>query len=456
MDHCLTLKTRCIPWLRSAICPTGWTPPTPRSNRYFQALFAGPREKYCNAGILLIQSPRFIAQNLYQRIIDFLREKPDLCKFGDQSAINGVLRGNWDELSPRWNWPITRLTRDLVTTRAPKITHFVSDRKPWKDTFMLQDPAIIAEMRRFLAGKGLEDALYQLNEDSFKPSAERQRVKQLQSWAKDSLAFYDAVLPYLNRTDFIDTAPTPTKASQPPVHRFREGSTKMRSLTEIANAYGSDKGSLGLAHHYTLLYDMLFHAQRHQNIHLLEMGLQVGGPEIVGGATRKPTDAPSVRMWKEYFPNARITGLDYSDFSALDLPEFSFIQCDLDDRENIAQAAHRITDPIDIVIDDASHASRHQQHAFLAFFPKVKPGGLYIIEDLHWQPEHYEIAAGHPPKMRDVLRYYMQKGRFDLGNDALTDEFNALRDQISFIYVYQQRFKNKGPDKVAVIHKSVS
>lgn len=44
----------------------------------------------------------------------------------------------------------------------------------------------------------------------------------------------------------------------------------------------------------------------------------------------------------------------------------------------------------DIVLDDAPHVSHHQQNTFLELFPKLASGGLYIIEDLRWQPKACE------------------------------------------------------------------
>jgi hypothetical protein len=55
--------------------------------------------------------------------------------------------------------------------------------------------------------------------------------------------------------------------------------------------------------------------------------------------------------------------------------------------------------PFDVIIDDASHASRHQQIALDVLFSFVKPGGLYIIEDLHWQP-----PGDIGPQTRRLLR----------------------------------------------------
>ena len=58
--------------------------------------------------------------------------------------------------------------------------------------------------------------------------------------------------------------------------------------------------------------------------------------------------------------------------------------------------------PFDIVIDDASHASTHQQIALACLFPHVTLGGFYFIEDLNRQP----MALERPdvPQTRTLLR----------------------------------------------------
>lgn len=38
---------------------------------------------------------------------------------------------------------------------------------------------------------------------------------------------------------------------------------------------------------------------------------------------------------------------------------------------------------IDIVLDDGSHTMRHVRRTLEIAFPKVSPGGVYMIEDLH-------------------------------------------------------------------------
>jgi hypothetical protein len=237
-------------------------------------------------------------------------------------------------------------------------------------------------------------------------------------------------------------APTKIKAP-PPI-----APAPPENLTDLADRYGSDKGSL--KHRYTELYQMLFAPFRERPIAFLEMGLQIGGPELGASADRATTDAPSVRMWLDYFPKARIIGLDVSDFAWFSHPRFAFHRCDMDARENIAAAARKMP-ALDIVIDDASHASHHQQNAFLELFPKLVPGGLYIIEDLRWQPEAYEKPG--ITKTAALFRGFSQDRAFRHADKAVEDAFAALAPEISGCFLFQAKYNPERRDQVAVIHK---
>lgn len=69
------------------------------------------------------------------------------------------------------------------------------------------------------------------------------------------------------------------------------------------------------------------------------------------------------------------------------LPHCSFILCSTPGMQDIAKAY----DPhlpigesdFDVIIDDGSHKSRDIISTFKFFFPRLKPGGLYVAEDLH-------------------------------------------------------------------------
>ncbi|MEL6410579.1 MAG: hypothetical protein AAGK67_00025 [Pseudomonadota bacterium] len=221
------------------------------------------------------------------------------------------------------------------------------------------------------------------------------------------------------------------------------------NLTDLADRYGSDKGSK--KHRYTELYHMLFYPYRNQEITFLEMGLLIGGPEHGMSADRETKDLPSIRMWLEYFPKANIHGLDVSDFSWFEHERFTFHRCDMDDRKAITKAMANIDPVPDIVIDDASHASHHQQNAFLEIFPTLKSGSLYVIEDLRWQPETYEKKG--ITKTAELFRSWLDHREFHHSDIMVAAEFNALSKDISGCIIEPARFQKGRKDQVLAIHK---
>lgn len=226
------------------------------------------------------------------------------------------------------------------------------------------------------------------------------------------------------------------------------------ALTELADRHGSDKGSR--KHRYTELYHLLFAPLREREIVLLELGLMIGGPEHGAPAGRAVGPPPSVAMWLDWFPKGRAIGLDVSDFSAFAGPRFDFVRCDLDRPEEIAAAAAEAArlGPPDIVIDDASHASRHQQAAFLALFPVLKPGGLYLIEDLRWQPPAYEAKPPAAPKTAALWRGFLATGAFAHPDPAAAEAMNALRPEIAFAHIFPAKFEPGRRDQLLLVHKA--
>ena len=222
------------------------------------------------------------------------------------------------------------------------------------------------------------------------------------------------------------------------------------NLSDLADHYGSDKGSF--KHRYTELYNLLFHPYRDSDIAFLEMGLQIGGPEHDMPTDRRTTDLPSVRMWLDYFSKARIFGLDVSDFSWFAADRFTFVQCDMDDRANIETAAEALP-MLDIVIDDASHASTHQQDGFLTLFPKLKSGGIYIVEDLRWQPPVFEKRHPGVTKTADLFQSWITERTFRHSSPATAEAFNALAPLISGCFIHQARFDKKRRDQLLVVQK---
>ena len=121
--------------------------------------------------------------------------------------------------------------------------------------------------------------------------------------------------------------------------------------------------------HYFDVYNKHFNYLRNKVSNLLEIGVQTGA---------------SACMWKDFFPNATIHGID------IDERCLQFQQ----DRININIGSQHDVDflnkvagdigEIDIVIDDGSHHEDHQRISFETLLPYVKSKGYYVIEDLHF------------------------------------------------------------------------
>ncbi len=102
---------------------------------------------------------------------------------------------------------------------------------------------------------------------------------------------------------------------------------------------------------------------------LLEIGIQNGG---------------SLEIWKRYLPEgSRVTGVDI-DERCSKIPLHSDIEviiCDASDRTRLDAALGARM--FDVIIDDGSHVSEQIIATFKALFPRLRPGGKFIIEDLH-------------------------------------------------------------------------
>ncbi len=216
-----------------------------------------------------------------------------------------------------------------------------------------------------------------------------------------------------------------------------------KNLTDLADRFGSDKGSN--KHRYTELYQMLFLPFRERKINFLELGADTGGADVAA----KIEDTPSIRMWLEFFSKATIHALNGADLSGLENDRLNSASCDMEQRRSIALAAGELPS-LDIVVDDA-HTSHHQQNAFLELFPRLKSGGMYLIEDLRWQPRTREKPG--ITKTADLFQGYLQEGVFSHSDPEVQEQFNALRKDISGCFLFQAGFNKKRRDQVVVIHK---
>ena len=162
----------------------------------------------------------------------------------------------------------------------------------------------------------------------------------------------------------------------------------MKTLEEIYENYNYHPtamgcGDKGNTHSYIEYYQNLLQPYRESFTNILEIGVAPG--------------ALSLHMWEEYFTKANIYGIDIKNWDD-NLIKYNNnrIKIDIGDaskKEDIDRLySHNV---FDFILDDGSHTLRDQLMSFKYLFPKVRPGGLYIIED---------IGDFHEPAIANILK----------------------------------------------------
>jgi hypothetical protein len=160
--------------------------------------------------------------------------------------------------------------------------------------------------------------------------------------------------------------------------------TKTLDLGQLFRYYGTDKD----AHGYTSMYHTLFDHLKKKPITVLEIGIGTMIPNVhssmVGYSAPGYKPGGSLRAWRDYFVNATIHGVDIqADTQFTDEPRIITHLCNSTDKtkvDELMQSLGNIT--FDIIIDDGSHIDKNQIKTLTNFYPYLKDGGIYIIEDI--------------------------------------------------------------------------
>ena len=208
------------------------------------------------------------------------------------------------------------------------------------------------------------------------------------------------------------TTPLPRSA----VNRIKQilGLAVASNLNALAVLWGTDKA---LGHHgYTPHYATHLRSRRRSIECVLEIGI---------GNERDPlTGGNSLRMWRHYFPRAKIYGIDLYDKWFDDEARITALKADQSDPIALRQAVDGCP-PFDLVVDDGSHVGSHVITTFDVLFPMVKPGGYYAIEDL--ETSYLPAYGGGPPGAPDTAASLAK---------ALLDDLNVGPRPIAAVHAY--------------------
>ncbi len=192
------------------------------------------------------------------------------------------------------------------------------------------------------------------------------------------------------------------------------------TLHALGLKHGTDKAFHSYLHHY----DRAFSHLRAQKIKLLEIGVFRGA---------------SVRMWRDYFPNAEIHVID---IKYIELPEFLDVKAHRADCDN-EDALIRLSEELgglDIIIDDGGHTMRQQQNTLKVFWEKLRSRGFYVIEDLHTSLASYpEYNPESQPTTLRLLESFIDEIDFESSYISSAGQKKISREIKSINLVIENR-----------------
>ena len=194
----------------------------------------------------------------------------------------------------------------------------------------------------------------------------------------------------------------------------------------------NDKFTLG----YMKVYHKYFFPFKKKKLKMLEIGVREGWSHI---------------LWANYFTNSTIYGIDnFADpvFNKLE-KQYNFnnnkIKIFIGNQEDEEFLNKNINFDLDIIIDDGGHRMDQQQISLGNLFKKLKPGGIYIIEDLHTS----DIRSFRDTLTHSSSTKYFLKNLYNLPKSYYLqeDDLKYLRDNINCLKFYCA-------DRVCVIIKN--
>ena len=213
------------------------------------------------------------------------------------------------------------------------------------------------------------------------------------------------------------------------------------SLKNLAIVYGTDKWG---DHWYAKHYETHFESLRRRKLNVLEIG--------IGGDTASESGGGSLRMWRTYFSNSRIYGIDIHDKSPHNERRIQTFRGSQVDETFLLDVLRRIGQ-IDIVIDDGSHRNEHVLQTFAFLFPRLSNPGMYVVEDTqtsYWSEmggssqdlERRDTSMGFFKKLIDGLNY-VEFDRDDYEPSYYDKHIVAMHFYHSLVFI-QKGMNNEG------------
>ena len=179
------------------------------------------------------------------------------------------------------------------------------------------------------------------------------------------------------------------------------------ALEELGRTHGPSK----LPGDYLRRYAPLLEPIRLVVTNVLEVGVE---------------DGHSLRMWRDYFPNATINGVDVDPRArSHEGDRIRVWIADSTDPAQMERVVHEVGGPIQLMIDDGSHHPFDQIKTFKTLFPFLEDRGFYFVDDvggtrgplrLRALRAFMELAEGVNYWPKEVSAFHAPQMSFDIDN----------------------------------------
>lgn len=141
---------------------------------------------------------------------------------------------------------------------------------------------------------------------------------------------------------------------------------------------GSNKAN---RHNYHYIYGPILKNTKNITA-ILEIGLGTNNTDVVSNMGNDGRPGASMRAFRDFLPNASIYGADIDKRILFEESRIKTFFVDQTDLESLIDLGNKITEKLDLIIDDGLH-SPHANVAVVIFgLDKLKPGGWLIVEDI--------------------------------------------------------------------------
>ncbi len=168
---------------------------------------------------------------------------------------------------------------------------------------------------------------------------------------------------------------------------------KTNELNELCEQHGCDKGFFNdyknfitwEPHNYTDIYYLLFSSQKSKIKKVFELG--IGTNKVYkDGLKRISKPGASLRVWRDFFKNAKIYGGDIDPKTIFTETRINTFIVDQYSPSSIKKMWKKIgVTNFDLIIDDGCHQFDGTVNFFLNSINFLNNNGFYIIEDVYYK-----------------------------------------------------------------------